>query len=62
MIWEVAVWVIWRARNEGIFNNGIARWDELVEEVMVLSLRWLLERFTRHVCFMSDVGVLGFSC
>jgi len=34
MIWQG---VIWKARNEFIFNNVIARWDELVEEVKVLS-------------------------
>ena len=39
MIWEARIWVIWKVRNDRIFNNVIARWDELVEEVKVLSWR-----------------------
>jgi hypothetical protein len=44
MIWEAAIWVIWKARNDCIFNNVLAGREELVEEVKVLSRRWLLGR------------------
>jgi hypothetical protein len=54
MIWEAVVWVIWRARNETIFNNGIARWKELVEEVKVLSWRWVLGRFNIPACMFYE--------
>ncbi|KEH41625.1 transmembrane protein, putative [Medicago truncatula] len=37
MIWEVAIWVIWKVRNERIFNNVIVMWEEIVEEVKVMS-------------------------
>jgi hypothetical protein len=64
MIWEVVIWVLWKARNGRIFNNEIATWDELVEEVKVFSWRWLLGRTsTLQVCFMSGVGVhISASC
>jgi hypothetical protein len=36
-IWEVVIWVIQRAINGCIFNSEITMWDELVEEVKVMS-------------------------
>ena len=54
MIWEVGIWVIWKARNDRIFNNVIASWDELVEEVKVLSWRWLLGRSNSMVCLFYE--------
>lgn len=50
MIWEVVICVIWKARNGHIFNNENAMWDELVEEVKVMSWRWLLGRFNIPAC------------
>jgi len=54
MIWEAVVWVIWRARNEFIFNNVILRWEELVDEVKVLSWRWLFGRFNVPACMFYE--------
>jgi len=54
MIWEARIWVIWKARNDRIFNNVIARWDELVEEVKVLSWRWLLGISNSTVCLFYE--------
>lgn len=54
MIWQVAIWVIWKARNGFIFNNTIDRWDELVEEVKVLSWRWLLCRLNTPACMFYE--------
>lgn len=54
LIWEVVIWVIWRARNGCIFNNEIYRWEELVDEVKVMSWRWLLGRFNIPVCMFYE--------
>jgi hypothetical protein len=45
MIWQAAIWSIWKARNDSIFNAIEMRWDEVVDAIKVLSWRWLLERF-----------------
>jgi hypothetical protein len=39
MIWHAVVWSIWRARNDGIFNNEIGEVAALVEDIKVLSWR-----------------------
>lgn len=54
LIWQVAIWVIWKARNGVIFNNELARWDEMVEEVKVLSWRWVLGRFNNPACMFYE--------
>jgi len=54
LIWEVVIWVIWKARNACIFNNEIARWDELVEEVNVMSWRWFLGKCTGPACMFYE--------
>ena len=54
MIWEVAIWVIWKARNERIFNGVIVTWEEIVEEVKVMSWRWILGRTSTPVCMYYE--------
>jgi hypothetical protein len=36
--------VVWKARNNRIFNNKIIGVDELVEQIKVLSWHWSLSR------------------
>lgn len=54
MIWEVVIWVIWRAKNGCIFKNEIVRWEEVAEEVKVMSWRWLLGRFNIPACMFYE--------
>jgi len=37
LIWHAVIWVIWRERNDRIFNNKEKGVDEIVEEVKVMS-------------------------
>ncbi|RHN53586.1 hypothetical protein MtrunA17_Chr5g0397461 [Medicago truncatula] len=54
MIWEAVVWVFWNARNDCIFNNVNARWEEVVEEVKVLTWRWMLSRSNTPACLYYE--------
>lgn len=54
MIWQAAIWVMWKARNNHIFNNVVTRWDEVVDEIKVVSWRWLLERFQGPSCLFYE--------
>lgn len=40
LVWHAALWDMWKARNECIFNDGVIRGGELVEEIKVLSWQW----------------------
>lgn len=37
LIWYVSLWVIWKVRNDIIFNNGTFDVDEVVEKIKVLA-------------------------
>lgn len=37
--WHAAIWIIWKARNDRIFNNITKRVGDLVEEIKVLLRR-----------------------
>lgn len=54
MIWKVAIWVIWKVRNERIFNNVIVTWEEIVEEVKVMSWRWIIGRTSTPSCMFYE--------
>lgn len=54
MIWHTTIWVIWKARNDRIFNEAVTTWQEVVDEVKVLSWRWFLERFKSPACLFYE--------
>ncbi|AES71124.1 hypothetical protein MTR_3g070320 [Medicago truncatula] len=58
MIWHAAIWVLWKARNNCIFNNEVTRWVEVVDEIKVLSWRWLLGRFQVPTCQLYEFVLL----
>ncbi|AES97270.1 hypothetical protein MTR_5g048020 [Medicago truncatula] len=44
LIWHTTIWVLRKARNNKIFNNWNGGVDEIVEEIKIMSWRWMLER------------------
>lgn len=58
LIWQAAIWVMWKARNDRVFNEGDKGVEDLVEEIQVLSWRWLLGRMDfRHLWCMNGSGI-----
>lgn len=49
LIWHAVVWVVWKARNNRIFNEIIGV-DELVEQIKVLLWQWSLSRLKIATC------------
>jgi len=41
VIWMATVWVIWKERNNRIFNQKIDTLDHSVDKVKVMSFSWL---------------------
>lgn len=54
IIWLATLWILWKARNDKIFNGQIHEVDDVVEEVKVLSWRWLLSRTSTPVCLYYE--------
>lgn len=54
LIWHAFVWVIWRTRNNRIFNNGVVDSGEMMELVMRLSWEWFIERMTKSPCMFYE--------
>lgn len=55
MIWQAAIWVIWKVRNECIFNDVVTRWDEVVEDIKLLSWKWALARLNFQLCLFYEL-------
>jgi hypothetical protein len=54
LIWHAAVWSIWRARNDRIFNDLSCGVAELVEAIKVLSWRWTLNLLQVPACLFYE--------
>jgi hypothetical protein len=42
LIWHTVVWVVWKARNNRIFNNKIIGVEEMVDQIKAMSWQWSL--------------------
>ena len=54
LIWLSTIWVLWKGRNDKIFNCVKHEVDGLVEEIKVLSWRWMLHRMSIPVCLFYE--------
>ncbi|GAU45443.1 hypothetical protein TSUD_107350 [Trifolium subterraneum] len=54
LIWNAYVWVIWIARNDGIFNAKVWRYDEVVEQIKLLSWKWFIGRMATGPCLLYE--------
>ena len=45
---------MWKARNDCVFNEGGKGVDDLVEEIQVLSWKWLLGRTDFSACTLYE--------
>lgn len=52
LIWHVVLWVIWRERNGRIFNNKVKVFDDIVEEIKLVSWHWALSRLKIASCLL----------
>lgn len=54
LIWHTMIWVLRKVRNDKIFNGINHDMDVLVEEIKVLSWRWMLDRMKIPVCLFYE--------
>jgi hypothetical protein len=54
LIWHATVWLIWKARNDIIFNNEIKDERAVAEGIKVLSWRWGLASLNLSPCLLYE--------
>jgi len=54
LIWHAVVWVVWKSRNNWIFNNHIIGAEEMVDQIKVLSWHWSLARLNMASCLFYE--------
>jgi hypothetical protein len=54
LVWHTVMWVIWRARNDVIFNGILKDPLELVEEIKVLSWKWSVDCLKINPCLFYE--------
>jgi len=54
LVWLATLWLLWKVRNDSIFNQKIYKVEEVVEEIKVLSWRWILSRTKFPVCLFYE--------
>lgn len=52
LVWHATIWVLWKGRNNRIFNDGVEFVDDLVEEIKVLSWRWAMSRLHMQTVYV----------
>ncbi|KAK2414852.1 hypothetical protein QL285_037392 [Trifolium repens] len=40
LVWHNTIWLIWKSRNDVIFNNSVKTASECVEDIKVLTWKW----------------------
>lgn len=54
MVWQATLWVIWKVRNNRIFNDVGSSADDIVDEVKMFSWRWALSRLKILTCLYYE--------
>ena len=54
LIWHAILWVIWKIRNDRIFNNIVKEVDEMVEQIKVVSRHWSMNRLNIMSCLFYE--------
>lgn len=54
LIWHATIWVMWKARNDKVFNNCNSEVGDMVDDIKVVSWRWALDRISMPPCMFYE--------
>ncbi|GAU09987.1 hypothetical protein TSUD_393040 [Trifolium subterraneum] len=54
LIWNAFMWMVWKRRNDLVFNNVAASVDELVEQIQLVSWQWFIGRMAKGPCLLYE--------
>jgi hypothetical protein len=42
LIWSACIWILWRVRNDFVFNNKVINFEEVVDRIKLVSWQWFI--------------------
>ncbi|KAK2456949.1 hypothetical protein QL285_004267 [Trifolium repens] len=54
LIWISFMWLIWRFRNNVVFNNKVLIIEELVEHIKFQAWKWFVGRVAKSPCLLYE--------
>jgi hypothetical protein len=54
IVWLALIWVLWRMRNDRVFNNNIGTMDDAMDQIQRLSWQWFLRKTTKDSCLFYE--------
>ncbi|CAJ2663797.1 unnamed protein product [Trifolium pratense] len=54
LVWHSVLWILWRARNNKVFNNIAVEPVDIIDEVKVISWKWSVERLKIAPCLFYE--------
>ncbi|MCH79404.1 LINE-1 reverse transcriptase like [Trifolium medium] len=54
LVWHSSLWLIWKARNDAIFNNLFKDPTDIAEDIKVLTWKWSAHRLKTTPCLFYE--------
>ncbi|CAJ2641793.1 unnamed protein product [Trifolium pratense] len=54
LVWLAFMWVIWKSRNEKIYNNVVGVVEDAVDLIQRLSWQWHLSKNAKAPCLLYE--------
>jgi hypothetical protein len=54
LIWCVSIWVLWRARNDCVFNVDVVNSMVIIDTIKLLSWQWFIGRLATTPCLLYE--------
>jgi hypothetical protein len=54
LIWFACIWVLWRSRNDCVFNSDVVNHMLIVDKIKLVSWQWFIGRLATNPCLLYE--------